>query len=84
MENNNYDNEVFLLYKNLFRNIEKSAKKCVALKGAIKYNKTCLNNGIYPKYVKIKLRGRESLTTIMLRKYRNKNLLMKSITRQQN
>ena len=27
------------------------AKKCVNLKGSIKFNKTCLNNGFHPKIV---------------------------------
>lgn len=40
-----------------FRSIEKITKKCVKIKGAIKYNQTCLNNGIFPLHVKIKLRG---------------------------
>ena len=29
------------------------AKKCVNLKGSIKFNKTCLNNGFHPKIVHI-------------------------------
>lgn len=52
------NNQLFSLYKNIFRNIEKAATKCVNLKSAIKFNRTCLNNGVYPTYVKIKLRGR--------------------------
>jgi ABC-type antimicrobial peptide transport system permease subunit len=54
----NVNNDMFHLYKTLFRNIEKAATKCVNLKGAIKFNRTCLTNGLYPTYVKIKLRGR--------------------------
>ena len=41
----------FEKYKQIFRNIEKLAKKCVNLKGSIKFNRTCLNNGLYPKFV---------------------------------
>ena len=41
------------IFKNKFRNIENLTKKCVNLEGAIKFNKTCLNNRIYPVHVKI-------------------------------
>ena len=37
-------------YKKIFRDIEKATKKCVHLNGAIKFNKTCLTNRIFPKY----------------------------------
>ena len=43
----------FEKYKQIFRNIEKLAKKCVNLKGSIKFNRTCLNNGLYLKFVQI-------------------------------
>ena len=42
-------NEIYL-YKKIFRDIEKATKKCVHLNGAIEFNKTCLTNGIFPKY----------------------------------
>jgi len=45
-------------FKTIFKiPIEKQKKKCVNNQGAIKLNKTCLNNGLYPTHVKIKLRG---------------------------
>ena len=37
-----------------FRNIGKLAEKCVNIvKGSIKFNRTCLNNGLYPKFVHV-------------------------------
>ena len=41
------------IFKNKFRKIENLTKKCVNLEGAIKFNKTCLNNRIYPVHVNI-------------------------------
>ena len=35
------------------RDIEKATKKCVHWNGAIEFNKTCLTNGIFPKYCHI-------------------------------
>ena len=43
----------FQKQKQIFRNIEKLAKKWVNLKGSIKFNKTCLNNELYTKFVHI-------------------------------
>ena len=42
-------NEIYL-YKKIFRDIEKATIKCVHLNGAIEFNKTCLTNGMFPKY----------------------------------
>ena len=40
--------------KKIFLDIEKPTKKCVhRLNGAIEFNKTCLTNGIFPKYCHI-------------------------------
>lgn len=50
--------DLLSFYKEKFRKIEKLTKKCVNIKGSIKFNQTCLNNGIFPNYVKIKIRGR--------------------------
>ena len=47
--------DLLTIFKNKFRKIENLTKKCVNLEGAIKFNKTCLNNRIYPVHVKIKL-----------------------------
>ena len=40
-------------YKKIFRDTEKATKKFVHLNGAMKFNKTCLTNGIFPKYCHI-------------------------------
>ena len=45
--------DLLTVFKNKFRKIEDLTKKCVNLEGAIKFNKTCLNNRIYPVHVKI-------------------------------
>ena len=45
--------DLLTIFKNKFRKIENLTKKCVNLEGAIKFNKTCLNNRIYPVHVKI-------------------------------
>ena len=45
-------NEIYH-FKKIFRNIEKNIKKCVHLNSAIEFNKTCLTNGIFPKYCHI-------------------------------
>ena len=45
--------DLLTVFKNKFRKIENLTKKCVNLEGAIKFNKTCLNNRIYPVHVKI-------------------------------
>ena len=47
--------KVHLNRKKIFRNIEKATKKCVRLNGAIEFNKTCLTNGIFPKYCHINI-----------------------------
>ena len=46
--------DLLTIFKNKFRKIENLTKKCVNLEGAIKFNKTCLNNRIYPVHVKIR------------------------------
>ena len=43
--------DLLTIFKNKFRKIENLTKKCVNLEGAIKFNKTCLNNRIYPVHV---------------------------------
>ena len=43
----------FEKYKQIFKNIEKLANKYVNLKGSIKFIRTCLNDGLYPKFVHI-------------------------------
>ena len=45
-------NEIYH-FKKIFRNIEKATKKYVHLKGAIEFSKTCLTDGIFPKYCRI-------------------------------
>ena len=45
--------DLLTVFKNKFRKIENLTKKCVNLSGAIKFNKTCLNNRIYPVHVNI-------------------------------
>ena len=45
--------DLLTVFKNKFRKIENLTKKCVNIEGAIKFNKTCLNNRIYPVHVKI-------------------------------
>lgn len=52
------NNDCFIYFRNLYRNIEKTRRKCANIKASIKFNKTCLLNGLYPSYVKIKMRGR--------------------------
>ena len=47
---NNIIHNISILLKNIEKKI---AKKCVNLKGSIKFNRTCLNNGLYPKFVHI-------------------------------
>ena len=37
-------------FKKIFRDMEKATNKCVHLNGAIEFNKTCLTNGIFPKF----------------------------------
>ena len=46
-------NSAFVNFKEKFRKIEKLSRKCVNLQGAIVFNRTCLNNGLYPKFVHI-------------------------------
>ena len=46
-------NSAFENFKEKFRKIEKLSRKCVNLQGAIVFNRTCLNNGLYPKFVYI-------------------------------
>ena len=46
-------NSAFENFKEKLRKIEKLSIKCVNLQGAIIFNKTCLNNGLYPKFVYI-------------------------------
>ena len=45
--------DLLTVFKNKFRKIENLRKKCENLEGAIKFNKTCLDNRIYPVHVKI-------------------------------
>ena len=42
-------NEIYH-FKKRIRHIEKATKKCVRLNGAIECNKTCITNGVFPKY----------------------------------
>ena len=44
-------------FKKSFRNIEKLTLKCGHLKNAVKFNQTCLNNGIFPNYCHIYCHG---------------------------
>ena len=46
-------NSAFGNFKEKFRKIEKLSRKCVNLQGAIVFNRTCLNNGLYPKFAHI-------------------------------
>ena len=46
-------NSAFGNFKEKFRKIEKLSRKCVNLQGAIVFNRTCLNNGLYPKFIYI-------------------------------
>ena len=47
-------NSAFENFKEKFRKIEKLSRKCVNLQGAIIFNKTCLNDELYPKFIQIK------------------------------
>ena len=47
--------DLLTIFKNKFRKIENLTKKCVNLERAIKFNKTCLNNRIYPVHVNINI-----------------------------
>ena len=42
-------NEIYH-FKKILKDIEKATKKCVHVNGAIEFNKTCLTNGIFPKF----------------------------------
>ena len=47
--------DLLTVFKNKFSKIENLTKKCVNLEGTIKFNKTCLNNRIYPVHVRIRI-----------------------------
>ena len=47
--------DLLTVFNNKFRKIENMTKMCDNLEGAIKFNKTCLNNRIYPVHVNIVL-----------------------------
>jgi len=68
---NNYYNQK----KNIFRKVEKLTKKCVNQNGAILYNRTCLNHGLYPKHVNIKIRERAVTNNTNINDIKNKELL---------
>jgi len=53
-----YFQQQFNQFKKCFRDIEKLQVKCVSIESSLKFNQTCLNNGLYPLFVQIKLRGR--------------------------
>ena len=46
-------NEITYPFRQQLREIEKKTKKCENIKSAIKFNKTCLTNGIYPQHISI-------------------------------
>ena len=66
--------DLLTIFKNKFRKIENLTKKCVNLEGAIKFNKNCLNNRIYPVHVKIKLRGRAVTDNKDVEEFQDKEL----------
>jgi hypothetical protein len=51
--------------------MENLAKKCVNVKASIKFNKTCINYGLYPNYTNIKLRGQAVTNNEEARKLKN-------------
>ena len=68
-------NSAFENFKEKFRKIEKLSRNCVNLQGAIIFNKTCLNNGLYPKFVQINLRGKAVTGSQNIRGIQNEELL---------